>query len=72
MTQEDLNLYYQQTDHISSYMNELYFTDTFVIKKKANFRERLSCGLISVDNVYKIFEWDENTVTKGKRLIRLE
>jgi hypothetical protein len=43
-------------------MHELYFPDTFVIKKKANYRERILCGFLSVDNVYKLFEWNEKDV----------
>ena len=53
-------------------MQELYEMDTFVIKKKAIYIDRLTCSLISTDNVYKLYEWDEDTVTKGKRLMRLE
>lgn len=53
-------------------MNDLYIGDTYVIKKKANYKERLTCCLLSTDNVFKIYDWDELTVTKGRRLIRLE
>lgn len=63
VSQDDLSLYYYQNDHISPYMHDLYYGDTYVMKKKANYRERLTCGLISLDNVYKIYEWDEDKVS---------
>jgi hypothetical protein len=66
-----MSLYYYQNDHISPYMHDLYYGDTFVLKKKANYREKLTCGLLSVDNVYKIYDWDESNVCQGRRLIRL-
>ena len=44
-------------------MHDLYYGDTYVMKKKANYRERLTCGLLTFDNVYKVYEWDENTVS---------
>jgi len=53
-------------------MHDLYYGDTYVLKKKANYRERLTCGILSMDNVYKLYEWDEDTVAQGKRLIRLQ
>lgn len=51
-------------------MSKLYAPDTYVIKKKANYLERSSCGLIAMDNVYKVYYWDEDLVTKGKRIVR--
>jgi len=52
-------MYYYSTDHLNPKMQELYFTDTFVIKKKANYKERLTCNILSFDNVYKLYSWDE-------------
>ena len=40
---EDPHNYYYGADHQNPYMHEMYFTDTYVIKKKANYRERLTC-----------------------------
>jgi hypothetical protein len=40
------------------------------MKKKAVYTEKLSCGLLSFDNVYKLYELDEELVKSGKRLIR--
>lgn len=42
------------------------------MKKKANYLERICCSLISFDNIYKLYEWDENTVEKGIRLIKFK
>ena len=67
---EDPHNYYYGADHQNPYMHEMYFTDTYVIKKKANYRERLTCGLLSVDNVYKIYEWNEQDLCKERRLVR--
>ena len=53
-------------------MEELYHRDTYVVKKKGNYIERLTCSLIAEDNVYKIYDWDENNVQKGIRLIKFK
>ena len=67
---DDPHNYYYGNDHKNPYMHELYYSDTYVINKKANYRERLTCGLLSVDNVYKIYEWNEQELCKERRLIR--
>ena len=43
-----------QYERANPYMEDLYHRDTYVIKKKANYMERLCCSLIAEDNVYKI------------------
>jgi hypothetical protein len=53
-------------------MADLYSDDTFVMKKKAIYKDILTCGLYSTDNVYKVYEWREETVSKARRIIRLE
>jgi hypothetical protein len=53
-------------------MADLYEHDTCVIKKKANYKDRLTCSLWSFDSVFKVYEWKENMVAKGRRLMRLE
>ena len=58
-TNEDKWLHIYQNDHQNPYMEELYRKETYVIKKKANYRERLTCGIIPTDNVYKVYEWEE-------------
>ena len=53
-------------------MEELFYRDTYVLKKKANYIERLSCSLLPADNVFKLYDWDENLVQKGIRLIKFK
>jgi hypothetical protein len=53
-------------------MADLYSDDTFVMKKKAIYKDIHTCGLYSTDNVYKVYEWREETVSKARRIIRLE
>lgn len=72
VTEEDAWIHRYKDDHLNPFMEDLYTPDAYVLKKKANYRERLSCGLHAQDNVFKIYEWDERAVIKGKRLIRLE
>ena len=69
---DDPHNYYYGNDHQNPYMHELYYSDTYVINKKANYRERLTCGLLSVDNVYKIYEWNEQELCKERRLVRFQ
>lgn len=53
-------------------MEQLLQMDTFVLKKKANYVERLICSLIPEDNVFKLYEWDEQDVKKGVRLLKFK
>jgi hypothetical protein len=53
-------------------MQYIYSHDTYVIKKKANYLERISCSLLTFDNVYKLYNWNENTISKGIRVARFE
>lgn len=46
--------------------------NTYILKKKANYLERLFCGLLSYDNVYKLYEWNEELVESGRRIIRFK
>jgi len=41
-------------------MHELYKGQSFAIRKKANYPEKIFCGLLVYDNVYKLYEWDED------------
>lgn len=69
---EDAWLRKYKGHHINPFMADLYQDLTFVIKKKANYKERLTCGLWAQDNVFKVYEWREDSVTKGRRVLRLE
>lgn len=59
-------------ERVNPYMEQLYQRDTYVLKKKANYIERICCSLISEDNVYKLYDWDENEIDKGIRLIKFK
>jgi hypothetical protein len=80
------NMYYKENsyttdvsnieDHIFLYerknpqMEYLLYSNTYLIKKKANYLERLLCGIITFDNVYKLYNWNEDLVESEERLIR--
>jgi len=53
-------------------MEDLLHRDTYVIKKKANYIERLTCSLVAEDNIYKIYDWDEKLIQKGIRLMKFK
>lgn len=53
-------------------MHEILKGQSFVIRKKANYDEKFTCGLIVRDNVFKLYEWDEDLTEKGLRLARYE
>ena len=53
-------------------MSKLYSKQSFAIKKKANYLEKLFCGAASFDNVYKLYEWDKELVTAKQRLVRFQ
>jgi hypothetical protein len=61
--------HYERTN---PYMEHLYKYDTFVVKKKANYLDRITLSLVSTDNVYKIYDWNEKQVQKGIRLIKFK
>ena len=44
------------------YMESLYSPDTYMIVKKANYMERLTCSFIATDNIFKIYDWNEKNV----------
>ena len=48
-------------------MADLYSDDTFVMKKKAIYKDILTCGLYSTDNVYKVYEWREEKEDRRER-----
>ena len=52
------------------FMSKLLAKNTFVIKKKAVYLEKLCCGLTTFDNVYKLYNWNEDLVEADERLIR--
>jgi hypothetical protein len=62
-------------DHIflferkNPYMEAILAPNCYSIKKKAIYLERLFCGLLSFDNVYKLFVWNEDLVESQQRLI---
>ena len=51
-------------------MAALLHPNIYVIKKKANYLERIFCGILSFDNVYKLFLWNEELIEAGPRIIR--
>lgn len=51
-------------------MEHMLLPNTYVIKKKANYLERIFCSLLAFDNVYKLFIWNEELVESGPRLLR--
>lgn len=51
-------------------LKRIFKHQSYVIKKKANYMEKLLCGVVTFDNVYKLSIWDENQVEVGKRLIK--
>lgn len=51
-------------------MEITFLPNAYVIKKKANYLERIFCSLITFDNVYKLFVWNEELVESGPRLLR--
>lgn len=56
----------------NSLMEELLDTECYVLKKKANYVEKIYCGLNPKDNVYKLYMFDDKTCRKGKRIARYQ
>lgn len=59
-------------ERINHRMREILKSQSFCIRKKANYPEKITCGLFAQDNVYKLYEWDEDMTEKGLRLARYE
>ena len=57
-------------ERVNPRMKELLKSQSMMLIKKANYPEKICCGLISQDNVYKLYEWDEENTERGLRLAR--
>ena len=60
---------YERTNPI---MEKVLEPVSYVIKKKANYMEKITCGMHAMDNVYKLYSWNEDLVEAGPRLLRFK
>ena len=51
-------------------MQQLLAKESYCLKKKSNYIEKLSLGLLSQDNVFKLYEWEEDNILRKLRLLK--
>jgi len=48
----------------------LFSSQCYVLKKKALYLEKIFCGVIALDNTFKLYPWYEKTVDQGVRILK--
>jgi len=51
-------------------LEQILSKESYCLKKKSNYVEKLSLGILSQDNVYKLYEWEEDNITKRLRKLK--
>lgn len=54
-----------------AYYDILKNVRVMVMKKKSQYEEMVTCGFYNKPNVYKIYEWNENSRTCDKVILRM-
>jgi hypothetical protein len=67
---DDPKIYFYEREN--AYMEKTLMYESYVLKKKANYLEKAFCSAIIQDNVYKLYNWHESRVEKGRRLMRYQ
>jgi len=51
-------------------LEQILNKESYCLKKKSNYVEKLSLGILSQDNVYKLYEWEEDNIAKRLRKLK--
>jgi hypothetical protein len=51
-------------------LQQILSKESYCLKKKSNYIEKMSLGILSQDNVYKLYEWRESDIKRKVRLLK--